>query len=248
MLGTQGERPVHIPANPDVFQFDAEVSAIFPDMAKRAIPMYHEAHRAHIGMLRHFLGYGNRSILDVGASRGAFFQHLKEAFGYRIAAKEIELTAVDNSIHMCQYLAKDYPEARVYMDDIGQPGDLNSYWRHRTFDVVVLYYVLQFVPPQQQVAALQQVLNRVAPGGYFLFGHKEALSGDGGALAQAEYIRFRLRNGYTQEEIDAKSTALKGSMFQLSNEAVLGMVRTAGFEIQPTTRWMAFNTFLAKKK
>jgi tRNA (cmo5U34)-methyltransferase len=108
-------------------------------------------------------------------------------------------------------------------------------------------YVLQFIPPPHQLSVLRMVLARVAPGGYFVFGHKELLHGVPGALAQDEYIQFRLRNGYSRDEIAAKTTALKGSMFTLSNDTILRHVRDAGFEVQETTRWMAFNTFLAHR-
>lgn len=244
MLVTQGDKPVHMPANPSVFEFDAEVSKIFPDMAKRAIPMYHEAHRAHVAMLRNLLSHGHRYILDVGASRGAFFTHLKEAYPDRVSEGKLHLTAVDNSTSMCNYLQADFPEAKVYHDDLIHPA---HQWASRLYDVVVMNYVLQFIPVEHQIAVLKKVLARVAPGGYFLFGHKELLKGVPGMLAQDEYLQFRARNGYTPEEIAAKTTALKGSMFQLDNATVIRQVKDAGFVVQETTRWMAFNTFLAQK-
>jgi len=244
MLATEGDRPVHMPANPCVFEFDAEVSRIFPDMAKRAIPMYHEAHRAHVAMLHNLLSNGHRYVLDVGASRGAFFMHLKEKYKDRVDEGKIHLTAVDFSSPMCAYLMDDFPEAKVYHDDLINPV---HHWVTRQYDVVVMNYVLQFIPPEYQLDALHRVLDCVQPGGFLAFGHKELLYGVPGALAQEEYIQFRLRNGYSQDEITAKTTALKGSMFQLSNSTVLRHVRDAGFEVQETTRWMAFNTFLAQK-
>jgi tRNA (cmo5U34)-methyltransferase len=247
MLQTEGTKPVHYPADPNVFEFDAEVSRIFPDMAQRSIPMYHEAHRAHVAMLKPFLSDGLRSVCDIGASRGAFFMHLKQAgLQHRIDHGLLKLHAVDVSTPMCDLLRQEHLDASVYHDDIADPGNPVA-WRDYQYDVVVLNYVLQFIQPAQQMAALRRVCNAVKKGGYLLFGHKETVSGDVGARAQAEYIQFRLRNGYTQEEIDAKSQALKGAMFTLTNATVIRTVESLGFDVQPTTRWMAFNTFMARK-
>jgi len=250
MLSTEAGRPVHIPANPDVFQFDEEVSRIFPDMASRAIPMYHEAHRAHVAMLEEFLSRGLRSVLDIGASRGAFFMHLLDCPGLRNRVEDrlLSLTAVEYSPYMADHLRRDFPQSMVYQDDLSDAAS-PSKWRDFLYDVVVCNYVLQFIPYERQMRALQKVIASVRPGGFLIFGHKEALpSGDGSALAHDEYIRFRLRNGYTQAEIDAKTKALKGSMFTMSNVTLRSILEDRGFIVTETTRWMHFNTLIAQKQ
>jgi tRNA (cmo5U34)-methyltransferase len=249
MLQTQGDRPVHFPANPNVFEFDDEVSRIFPDMAQRSIPMYHEAHRAHVAMLASFLATGIRTVLDIGASRGAFFKHLKDnsVLNSHISTGYLRLTAMDASETMCQLLRQEHPEVEVYQDNLIGYDQLAGWRKDKLYDVVVLNYVLQFVPPEHQRVAMQEVMRRVAPGGYLLFGHKERLGGLVGQLAQEEYVEFRVRNGYTREEITAKTAALKGSQFTLTNDTIMDWLRHSGFEVTPTTRWMAFNTFIARR-
>lgn len=248
MLETTGARPVHTPTNPDVFEFDAEVAAIFPDMAQRAIPLYHEGHRTHVAMLAEFLAEQPRSILDIGASRGAFFKHLKDRFPDSTQHAGLLLTAVDSSLPMCTLLREEFPDVLIHHDNLlTDPEQSSASWRRLKYDVVVLYYVLQFLPLQEQLRALHYVMDRVEPGGYLVFGHKELLFDDLGRLAQQEYMEFRVRNGYTREEIAAKSKALKGAMFQRTNDSIIHELEHAGFTVQPTVRWLAFNAFIARK-
>jgi tRNA (cmo5U34)-methyltransferase len=250
MLQTQGTRPVHFPANPNVFEFDAEVSRIFPDMAQRSIPMYHEAHRAHVAMVAGYLSTGIRSVLDIGASRGAFFAHLKDqpTLKAQIDAGYLRLTGVDPSPHMCNMLAEEHPEVEICEDTLTNfvPAS-HPDWRSHRYDVVVLNYVLQFIEPEFQRRAFQQAMRLVAPGGYLFYGHKERLPGLVGELAQEEYIEFRVRNGYTREEIVAKTKALKGAMYTVSNDTIIDWLKGEGFEVTQTTRWMAFNTLAARR-
>lgn len=240
-----GDRPVHLPADPNKFQFDKEVSAIFPDMALRAIPNFYESHKAHARMLAPlFRARGDSRILDIGASRGAFFNALIEEYGGEYAANHMQFTAMDNSPEMCEYLRKDFPLARVLEMDITGPDFMNYF---QQYDVVCVHYVLQFVPKDKQERVLRKVFSLVRPGGVLIYGHKSAHYGPLGASAHEEYIRFRMNNGYTREEIEAKTKALQGSMHCMNHDDLLDVVDKHFATIQETFRFMMFSTFMAVK-
>jgi tRNA (cmo5U34)-methyltransferase len=245
---TIGERPVHFPANPDNFGFDAEVSRIFPDMARRAIPNFYESHIAHARMLRRVMdpGVDRHAILDVGASRGAFLTAFIDEFGGPdVVADNFRLTAIDNSIEMCGYLANDFPMAHVIQGDIAGEDFMDS---DDKFDVVCCHYVLQFVRPEMQGKVLQKLISMVKPGGVFIFGHKALHAMDElGNAAHEEYIEFRIANGYTREEIEAKTKALKGSMFPVRHDMLMREVKDRFRMVQETFRFMMFSTFMAVK-
>lgn len=235
--------PVHFPANPNAFGFDKEVSAIFNDMAKRSIPNFYEAHAAHAKMLRYWILKG-ASILDVGASRGAFFAALEKEYPEEFSEGLIKLHAVDNSVDMCSYLSNDYPNAHVSCTSVTNPEFLAS---TEKYDVVCAHYVLQFVPVERQKTVLRHLINCVKPGGVFIYGHKGKHFGLVGKLAHEMYIDFRLSNGYTLEEIEAKTKALKGSMFPLDNHDVNFELDMEFTEVMETFRFMMFNTIFAIK-
>lgn len=250
-LANESGQVVHFPKNPDVFQFDEEVAAIFPDMAKRAIPMYHEAHRAHVAMLSEYFAHGPKPvrILDIGASRGQFFRALIDAYGHEFArSPDVELVAIDSSDAMCEHMSRDFYGLGVEVENIDITSDEFFEWEAGIFDIINMSYVLQFIRPNQQLAVLEKVCSLVRPGGVLILGQKDDFSSMLGETAHHEYMRFRQRNGYTAEEVAAKSKALKGSMFPMNHGVLRNEVLAQGFiEVYETTRWMMFSTLFCLK-
>lgn len=237
---TEGQ-PVHIPADPNKFQFDPEVAGLFVNMAERSIPNFRLAHQAHARMLEPWLTEEGARVLDIGASRGTFLQEIIGLYGNG----GLQLIAMDNSFAMCDYMEKDLPvTVEVRCRDVLSASFLES---NETFDVVCLHYVLQFIPPERQMEVLSKAVSMVRKGGVLIFGHKSRHYGGLGELAHEEYINFRLRNGYTMEEIDAKTRALKGSMSPMDHDSLMQFIRSNFREVQETTRFMMFSTFMAMK-
>lgn len=245
LVEQEGNHPVHFPSNPNRFEFDSEVSRIFPDMARRSIPNFYEAHAAHAAMLEPWLVRNQDArILDVGASRGAFFQALRNQYG----CLPWTLHAIDNSEPMCQYLRDEYPRAQVTnMDVSAYVGAGNRIAKDGDYDVVCVNYVIQFLPPAMQWQVLLHLFRLVRPGGVFIFGHKATHRGMAGTLAHEEYIKFRMSHGYTREEIEAKTRALKGAMHTMDHTSVLASFREHFSDVQETFRFMMFCTIFAVK-
>lgn len=250
-LDTEGGKVVHFPKNADVFQFDAEVSKIFPDMARRSIPMYWEGHRAHAAMLKEVFETARppARILDIGASRGAFLRALISEYGEsHLRAGDWEYTALDHSLPMVQYMQDDFSHLPI---DVQQEDITTEYFLSRpegVYDVVNMNYVLQFIHPADQLMVLRKVCALVKPGGVLILGQKDAFETMLGQSAHQEYMNFRVRNGYSREEIAAKTKALKGAMYPMNHSVLVTNVYLNGFrEVYQTTRWMMFNTLYCIK-
>jgi len=235
------QKPVHFPADPDKFVFDNEVTAIFPNMAKRSIPHFYEAHAMHARMLAAWVQRPGLQIADFGASRGAFIDALRNCYGPGIVK---HVCAADISDSMCSHLEADFPDARVHRMDITSAEFLSDDNRS-SFDIINLNYVLQFVPPTLQDCVLTKILDMVKPGGVLIYGTKEDDNTPLGALLHEQYIQFRLDNGYTREEIVAKSAALKNSMWPTNRLWFLGRLASSGFSVRETTRYAVFATYFA---
>lgn len=232
----------HFPAKANTFEFDEEVSAIFPDMARRSIPNFLEAHEAHARMVAAMTANLSRvDVLDIGASRGHFLEALQRETYARNPCTFYSLTAAEKSPHMCRHLRNGFPSARVI------DFDLETEEIKAQYDVIALHYVLQFLPPEAQHHALQKVLAALRPGGILVFGHKALSYGTLGDVAHDEYIDFRVRNGYTREEIAAKTKALAGSMHCANHESILSDIKASCSFVQETFRFMMFSTLIAVK-
>lgn len=241
-IDTDGIRVVHFPKYKDVFKFDEEVSRVFPDMAVRSIPLYEEAHRLHVSL---FLGEmkarGTMTCYDVGASRGHFFKQICNQFQIdpSIGDARFDFVAVDNSGPMLKLLLEEMPWVRVveenilYLPDLAEPADY-----------ICMMYLLQFLQDDTDKAtALQWAYRNLATGGVLFLGQKDKEAIGYEDMFSEEYYRFRMANGYTIEEIRAKTLALKGSMHTISPVWLESLVLLAGFKSYvETTRWLQFST------
>lgn len=254
-----GKDPVHIPRR-DVFTFDSEVSQIFENMAIRSIPMYAEMHRLHAKLAVEHIKRRRRGVhvtVDVGASRATFFKNICMQAGYDLAGdpmKEhnVRMIAVDTSPYMLGHISRDLPFVETYemqAQELVQellpliPGGA---------DIICLHYVLQFIPRSYKEIVLRQCSKCLRKNGLLFIGQKDASPEDGHKMIEdvlkEEYIQFRQDNGYTVQEIDEKTRALKGAMWLNSGQRLKNMVYKSGFgKIVETTRWGHFSSWVAVK-
>lgn len=238
-LSQSGARVIHFPADPQKFVFDREVANCFPDMAQRSIPGFYEAHEMHARMLRSWLGARYVPIADFGASRGAFLHALQNYYGSVALDRAY---AIDMSEEMCEMMRADFPQVSIEQVDITSRVFLSDEFNPQ-FTVVNLNYVLQFIDPGLQRLVLRKVMNMVQPGGVFIYGAKEKDITPIGQLLHEQYIQFRINHGYTKEEIEAKTTALKNSMWPTTRKWFMDEAKLMGFSVRETTRHSVFATY-----
>ena len=238
---------VHYPENPDKFEFDREVAPLFPNMARRSIPNYEEFHFLHTNIVGHWFAENTPqfSMLDAGASRGEFYrQFLGYIRDHRRSAHFMQLVAIDSSDAMCNYLRAEFPNVDVRCQQLDGPAFLAS---DEQFNVINATYVLQFIRPERQLNVLRKLMSMVKPKGLLILGQKDASPGALGHMLHEEYVRWRMLNGYSREEIAAKTKALQNSMWPMPHETVIAELRANFTEVVETTRSMMFSTLIAMK-
>jgi tRNA (cmo5U34)-methyltransferase len=249
-LSFHGVKPVHMPDG-DSFQFDEEVAQIFPDMARRSIPLYEEAHRMHVSMFYDKLSEPGSVVYDVGSSRGNFFREIcnqlqiYEDDAEQALRRGYSWVAIDTSEHMLKHLKRSMPSVTTIAADVLKIGVLPQ-----KADVVVMMYLLQFIKEtDKKLTALRWAYEQLKPGGVLILGQKEDMHPAIASRYQEEYFKFRRTNGYTQEEIDRKTAALKNSMWPISNSVLRSLCLEAGFAAyHETSRWLQFSTAICVKK
>lgn len=243
------ERPVHFPANPNKFEFDSEVTRIFPNMAARSIPNYFAFHKLHAEIVARWYAAESVRMIDFGASHGAFFTALKEFYSSHPLGEtmpSMELVAVDNSEPMCEALRQKHPDAHVLCGSVTDEAFMRQF-EGQQFDVVNATYLIQFVPRPLQGKVLTQLSDMVRPGGVIILGQKEEHTGVLGHMLHEMYIRWRMENGYTREEIEAKTRALTASMWPIHPPTLTRFLRDNFSEVHETTRTYMFSTLMAYK-
>ena len=250
---------VHIPEDPNRFVFDDEVAAIFPDMARRAIPLYERMHEMHS---RFVFKYYHKCakmikrtepfrILDIGVSHGEFLCRLRLGFDRMTDMKlAVGMAATEYSDAMIAKAERNFAgtipvfEWGLGLED--PPDDIAAV----QFDVIACHHVLQFVPEGCKNTAFYQIGQLLKPGGMFLYADKSVCDDPFiDSLVDDEYKDWRVSNGYTREEIEAKTKALKGTMFPVPTDHTDYYAKNAGFKhIYDTAKMWDFRIAIMVKE
>ena len=236
-------RVIHYPANPTKFSFDAEVASLFDDMAPRSIPMYEEVHRMHVAMLRSYF-VPDAFIVDVGSSTGRLFSTIETEMGQTVDQLGLRCLAIDSSEAMMDKVRSRFPSVTCVESSLPGVPDLKG-----QADIIFCLYTMQFVPVAQRARAMAWFHRNLKPNGVLVLGQKEVVrSRTMSPLFSEEYYAFRRRNGYTQAEIDAKTAALAGSMWPISDHSHESEAKAAGFNMTPSSRWLEFSTSILQRR
>lgn len=245
-----GDFPVHYPAKPDKFEFDEEVSSIFDDMASRAIPMYHVAHSLQVAILlnhwrttselgKHF------HVLDVGSSTGKLFVEVCNQLRIPPTKHPSKIigVAVDSSPSMIAQLRHKVPWVVPVQGDVMDLEALSQ-----RYDAINASYILQFVPPHKKKDVVRVLHSLLKPDGILLMSQKDQLRSPYADVMYEQYTQFKVGNGYTRAEIDAKTRALENSMWTITTEDLHDMLWDQGFgQLQETTRWSCFSSLVCRR-
>lgn len=264
MLGHKPDgTPIHYARDANKFEFDAEVASIFPNMVKRSIPLYQDTHRIICQIVVDRL-YGtatdaydilinkpagaHKRLMDVGCSVGGFFLELYRAVGVNpLYDNNVNwrLCGVDPSGPMRDAFNSNLPNAGFLQMDA---ATLNYAVAAETQDVINMSYVLQFTPVPKRQELFIDMYRLLKPGGMLIVSNKDTVVYSYGGAFDRLYREFRLSNGYTPEEIDEKTAALKSVMWTQAAGDTRDQMLEAGFiSIQEVTRYLQFSTKIAVK-
>ena len=198
------------------FAFDEAVAGVFPDMIRRSVPGY-ETVVALTGLLaaRH-LGKGGRCY-DLGCSLGASTLAVLRAMG----TNPCEVIAVDSSAAMLEE-ARRVPEFDDRVDWL--EADVREVEVDRA-RVVILNYVLQFLPPEDRLPLLRRIRGGLTNGGVLIVSEKISAGGYFDGL----HLDFKRANGYSELEVSQKRAALENVMRIDTEETHLARFRAAGY-------------------
>ena len=198
------------------FAFDEAVAGVFPDMIRRSVPGY-EIVVALTGLLaaRH-LGKGGRCY-DLGCSLGASTLAVLRAMG----TNPCEVIAVDSSAAMLEE-ARRVPEFDDRVEWLEADVREVEVARAR---VVILNYVLQFLPPEDRLPLLRRIRGGLMNGGVLIVSEKVSAGGYFDGL----HLDFKRANGYSELAVSQKRAALENVMRIDTEDTHLARFREAGY-------------------
>lgn len=208
------------------FQFDEEVTRVFPDMIARSVPGY-AATLSAAGALAARFAQPHSRLYELGCSRGATLLSMARALNPEIPftlvgvdTSEAMLTACRSDLegsghvnHPLELLRRDIRDVELY-----------------DASVVVLNFTLQFIPIADRLPLLKRVFNALRPGGVLLLSEKVHL--DDPTIDQLcidLHHNFKKSQGYSELEIARKRDALIDVLIPETQSAHRERLKEAGF-------------------
>jgi len=214
------------------------VPQAFDSHVSRSIPAYAACHELIADLADQLLPAGGRCY-DLGCSTGTLSGLLAE----RLASRRVELIGIDREPGMvalaadrCAHLPGVRFETASLEEVEFEPADL-----------AVCFYTLQFVPLRWRRQVIESIHRALAPGGaLILFEKVLAPSARTQEVAVGAYHDWKRRQGFSDEEIAAKTRSIRGVLQPLSPEENESMLRDAGFgELLQVFRWVLFEGLVA---
>ena len=203
------------------FAFDEAVAEVFPDMIRRSVPGFETVVPITGLIAAESLPEGGLAY-DLGCSQGATTLALLHAVG----SKPCRIVAVDSSAPMLDRAAANIedPRATFLEQDIRQTDVAGA-------SVVLLNYVLQFIPPADRQALLDRCCEALLPGGLVILSEKIRFSGKADqAWSESLHIAYKKANGYSDLEVSQKREALENVMIVDTEAEHRQRLEDAGFK------------------
>ena len=232
-----------LPADRANWKFNGEVVDLFDDHISRSVPLYEEGHDLICDMSDFFIK-PDSLCYEVGCSTGTLTLKLAIHNQKKPEARFIGIDIEKDMIKKASGKATKIKGLNVSFiaDDVIELEMDNA-------DLIVCYYTIQFINTSVRQKLIDKLYSKLNWGGALLLFEKvhgaDARFQD---ILSALYSDDKIRQGYSADEIIAKSRSLKGVLEPFSTQGNLDMLKRAGFvDINTVQKYLCFEGFLAIK-
>jgi len=221
--------------------FSGSTVDAFQSHVERSVPYYPEGQQL-VTQLSDFFVRDDSRVYDIGTSLGETLGALVDHHARR---QDVEWIGVDVESDMVVKARERFAGRRNVTI---MQADLTSCDLEPS-DLVVSYYALQFVPPKFRQEVVNKIYRALNWGGGFIWFEKvRACDARFQDVFTLLYNDFKLRQGFSPEEIIGKSRSLKGILEPFSTEGNRGLLERAGFvDVVPVFKYLCFEGVLAIK-
>ncbi|MDA7546251.1 methyltransferase domain-containing protein [Alphaproteobacteria bacterium] len=225
------------------WSFEGDISKSFSSHVEKSVPFYLQGHDAVLDISDFFVKEDS-VCYELGVSTAALLGKLSKRHNENVHWYGIDIhqSMIDQA--KIELKDKDLLTKNVKLEcgDIGVYDFLNS-------DFIVSYYTIQFIHPKYRQMIFDKIFSSLNWGGAFiLFEKTRAPDARFQDINTAIYNEFKIKNGYSFDEIVAKTRSLKGVLEPFSTNGNLQMLERAGFkDINVIFKWFCFEGFLCIK-
>ena len=222
------------------WSFGGDVARTFDDHVKKSVPFYHEGHTLIAEVSDFFLGR-NSVCYEIGCSTGGLLREL----GLRNKNKNVRIIGIDLEANMVKSAIERCTDLQNI--EISQANAIE--YEFEPCDMIVSYYTIQFIRPYVRQNLFDRIYKALNWGGAFVLFEKvrgpDARFQD---IMTSLYTDFKLRQGYSEEEILNKARSLKGVLEPFSSQGNVDLLKRSGFvDVMTIYKYVTFEGFLAIK-
>ncbi len=221
------------------WKFSGQMVENFEEHVQKSVPFYNSGHDLIVKLSDYFIK--NDSICyELGSSTGKLSYQLSLHHNFR----DSQFIAIELEEDMVIQAKKNYREKNLSFlaEDI-------IIYEYSKSDLMIAYYTIQFIHPKLRQELINKIYNSLNWGGAFIMYEKvRANDARFQDIITGLYTDYKLDQGYTPQEIIAKSKSLKGVLEPFSSKANVEMLKRAGFvDIISIQKYLNFEGFLAIK-
>ncbi len=224
------------------WNFKGNVYKYFDKHIKKSIPFYTEAQNLYTQYTDFFL-QDRSKIIDLGSSTGVFLNKVYDR--HKLNQKKISFIGIDNTKEMISFCKKKYKQKKNLKFLYKDIEKINM----QSSCIISSFYTIQFISPKKRQKIINKIYKGLNWGGAFFFLEKvrgsDARFQD---MLTQTYNEFKVSEGFSADQIMAKSNSLKGVLEPFSTSGNLSLLKRAGFkDIMTVFKYGCFEGFLAIK-
>ena len=223
--------------------FGSDTPKNFSTHVQKSVPLYDVGHELVLDISDFFVR-DNSVCYEIGVSTGVLIKKLRNR--HKSTTTWIGIDKEKNMIEQAKQEIfsdnKKYKNIKLLAEDA-----IN--YKYKMSDFIVSYYTIQFIPNRFRQILVDTIYSSLNWGGAFLMFEKvrgpDARFQD---MMTGIYNEFKLKQGYSPDEIISKARSLKGVMEPFSTNGNLEMLKRAGFvDILPVFKWVCFEGYVCIK-
>lgn len=219
------ERDTYIPNGK--WEFDKDVTSVFPDMISRSIPGYGTMRDSVVRVVQPILNSKKNDLflLDVGCSRGDTIYDILNSLDAQETIQSIGIDSSSEMIKEAEKLFLNWPNVQFIHADI-----MDMYITPGKYSVIASVLTAQFIPLDTRQHFFKSVHDGLSSDGVFVLVEKvlgETPAAQG--FMVDIYHKYKSENGYTDEQIEEKRKSLQGVLVPLRGSENEAMLADSGF-------------------
>lgn len=223
------------------WKFDKQVTEVFDSHVRKSVPLYDNFHST-IGDLSEWFIEEDTNVYDIGTSTGEGLSNLISHH----KNKHINYIGIDSSKDMIEKAKENIKNKNVTLIY----GDItNSDIEIHNASFITSILTLQFIPQRKRKQVIEKAFQGLNKGGALVI--VEKVIGNNARFDEMFielYHDFKFSSGLTEQEIFAKSRAIRGVMTPNTVQENISMLQEVGFkDVDIFFKWCNFVGFIAIK-